>query len=652
MSRDGLQFIFRLCLTVGVLCVAFGAGVYLTVLDSRSMISSVEQELRAKNRDFEQDLERWYRAVLREHARQLAAPFLWDVETLEGLQEGSSAFERIQQRMWQFVYGTEEEPPWTTSPVGPLESVLIIDKNHRIVAASDPMVVDGRFTDPQEIARLELALEQPILRRIEGERADGRSVVELSLAVPNATGEPIGVVRLRYVGGEIARPPAPPGLKIDARPRLWGPVLVGLVAVVGVGFGIWATARILMLNRRLRAVAAGARLPGAASSEREPLSVIEERLESLSDAVRREDLMVASLSEALREGVLLLDPQGRPVVANRQARDLLGLDETGGHGSVQETLSAIIAGNDELRELVEAGLGRGAAVREKPIAITVHGREPISGQVTSYVLRDQDRTAGIMLVLKDRASIETLEHNLRRASRLQTIARLTGSIAHEIKNPLGAIGIHVENLGRRLKKAGEDDPRMNERVQTIRQEIGRLREVLEEWLGLTAPEERSQPRAPSREVLESVGRLLRVEARHQDVKLVVESEGDPGPVTLSSARLQQVLLNLALNGLQAMPDGGRLTLRLRQQGARAIFEVEDSGQGIPEGLRDRIFDFHFTTRSGGSGLGLSICRMLVEEAGGLLDFETSEGQGTTFRVQLPAQPARAEDAATIEQSGA
>jgi signal transduction histidine kinase len=251
-----------------------------------------------------------------------------------------------------------------------------------------------------------------------------------------------------------------------------------------------------------------------------------------------------------------------------------------------------------------------------------------------------------MLVLKDRTSIQTLELTLRRASRLQTIARLTGSIAHEIKNPLGAIGIHVENLGRRLRKVEGEDHRMEERVQTIRGEIGRLREILEEWLGLTAPEERSRPSAPSRDVLESVGRLLRVEARHQDVDLVVETEGDPGPVTLSSARLQQVLLNLSLNALQAMPDGGTLTLGLRQDGPRAIFEVSDTGQGIPDDLQDRIFDFHFTTRSEGSGLGLSICRMLVEEAGGLLDFDTAEGEGTTFRVQLPLTPARAEEATT------
>lgn len=644
MSREGLQFAVRLCVTMGLLCVSFGAGVYLTVLDSRSMIDSVEREVQKTNRHFQERLDVWYQAVLREHARQLAAPFLWGVETLEGLEEGTAEFERIQKRMWQFVYGMEQEPAWASEirPVGPLESVLIVNKNHRIVAASDPMVVDGRFTDPEEIARLELALEEPRLRRIDDERADGRSVVQLSLPVPNASGEPMGVIRLRYVGGEIARPPDPPSYRIHADPSLWGPVLVGLVAVVGVGFGTWATARILLLNRRLRAMAAGAELPGASAPQREPLSVIEERLESLNDAVRREDLMVASLSEALREGVLLLDPQGRPVVANHQAREMLQLDGDGGQATLRETLAGIVAENSELREIVEAGLERESAVRDKPVAISLPGGEAISGQVTSYVLRDRERTAGVMLVLKDRASIRTLEQTLRRASRLETIAKLTGSIAHEIKNPLGAVGIHVDILGRRLRRIGADDPKLSERVETIRGEIGRLREILEEWLGLTGPEERSRPSAPSRDVLESVGRLLRVEARHQEVDLTVETEGDPGSVTLSSARLQQVLLNLALNALQAMPNGGTMTLRLRQYGPRAIFEIADTGQGIPEDLHERIFDFHFTTRTEGSGLGLSISRLLVEEAGGLLTFESREGQGTTFRVELPLRPARAE----------
>ncbi len=630
----------KLTIALALLCVTFAGVVYLALADARWMAATIRNDLDRQNEDYARQIESWYDAVTREHARQIAAPFLWNVESLHGLEEGSPAFRRLQRRMWQFVYGKDEEPLWQDAPVGPLESVLIIDREHRIVAASDPMVVDRRFNDPQEIARIDAALEQPQLRRIAGERADGRSVVELSVGVPNAQGLTIGVVRLRYVGGEVGQPPAAPELVVPEQPRFLAPALAGLVAVLGVGFGLWATIRVFGLTGRLKAMAQGVRLPKARGVGQEALSVIEERLETLSHTVRRDDLLVASLSDALREGVILLDPQGEPVVANRHTEVMLQLEDEDPTERLPR-IAGLLRRNPALHDVVVAGLERQSAVREQTMTLMVPWGHAIGVQVTSYLLRDGDRTAGILLVVKDRSSIEVLERNLREASRLQTIVRLTGSVAHEVKNPLGAISIHLEQLRRKLRAIEGGEQALGERVAVIKEEIGRLREILEEWLSTTAPEERAPALAPADEVLESVGRLLRVEARHQGVELIVEHEGGSPRVSLSSARLRQVLLNLALNGLQVMPSGGRLVLRLRVEGHKVVFEIEDSGPGIDPQLRERIFELHFTTRSGGSVLGLPICRMLVEEAGGILTFLPAPGKDTTFQIFLPIAHAAA-----------
>jgi signal transduction histidine kinase len=173
-------------------------------------------------------------------------------------------------------------------------------------------------------------------------------------------------------------------------------------------------------------------------------------------------------------------------------------------------------------------------------------------------------------------------------------------------------------------------------LRVLHEEITRLNEILEEWLALTAPEERAAGNAEVADVADSVARLLKVEARHRHVELSVERDPDPGRASISTARLRQVLLNLALNGLQAMPEGGRLVLRAKGMGDRVVLEVEDTGSGIPEEVRDRIFDFHFTTRDEGSGLGLAICRRIVEEAGGSISFLSRVGTGTVFTVTLPA----------------
>ncbi len=636
LARGESSLALRVAGVLVLVTALFAGAVWLTLLDARSMTGKVQRDLDVQVMLFRRELSRWYESVVSEHARQIAAPFLWDIDNLDDLREGTPAFERLQRRMWQFVYGKSSPPDWEDAPVGPLESVIIVDRNHRIVAASDPMAVDRRFTDPEEIARLDAALYEPQLRRIEGQRADGRSVVELSVGVPNAKGEPMGVVRLRYVGGEIARAPEVPRFRVTTRPRLWGPLVAGLVAVLGVGFGIWSTVQIFRLTRRIEAMAEGEDVvPGPLGGPAgHALSLIEEKLDRLSSAVRRDDLLVASLTEALREGVILVDPDGQPVIANRQAREILGLEP----GETEEGFRELLERNPELRALIRDGFSRHRAVREQFLPLRVGGTER-EVQVTSYVLHDGHAPTGILLVLKDRASIGALERNLREACRLQTIVELTGSVAHEVKNPLGAIGVHLETLRRRLARIEDGDPALVEKVQVLREEIDRLREILEEWLGLTSPEERAPAPAPVADVVASVARLLRVEARHRNVELVAEVIGEPGRVRLAEARLRQVLLNLAINALQAMPGGGRLVIRAERTALGAVIEVSDTGEGIPPEHRENIFEFHFTTREGGSGLGLPICRQLVEEAGGRIVFTSVVGRGTTFRVFLPAAEA-------------
>ncbi len=633
VSSDKPRLGVRLGIVLALLTIVFGVVVYLAQLDAERMAAVVQADLDRQNRERSAALNRWYQRISEEHARELAAPFLWDTATLEGVEEGTPAHDRLQRRMWQFVYGRDEQPRWEDAPVGPLESVVIIGLDHRIIAASDPMVVDQRYIDPEEIARLDRALEAPQLDVVGTRPRDGQPVHELTVAVPNAEGRPIGFVRMRYVGGELTSVPALPRVQVSATPRLWGPLLAGVLALLGVGFGAMATIQVINLTRRLEAMAEGQRVgPGRGPGER-ALSIIEQKLESLSSTVRRDDVLVSSLTEALREGVVLIDPERRTVVANRLARELLGLP-AGQDADPAPAFRTLLEDCPELAAIVEGGLARREALREQPLLLR-RGDATIDLRVTSYVLEGAERPAGLMLLLKDERSIRTLERNLRQASRFETIVQLTGSVAHEVKNPLGAIEIHLEHLRRRLAREAGGDPQNTERVGVIREEIARLREILEEWLRFTSPDERARGPAEVRDVVRSVARLLRVEARHQGVELVVDEAGAEARVGMPPERLRQVLLNLAINALQAMPDGGRLVLRSEQAGSLVMLEVEDSGPGIPEPIRDQVFDMHFTTRPDGSGLGLPICRRIVDEAGGHLTFVSSPGKGTTFRVVLP-----------------
>ncbi len=633
--RERLSLAVWLALALFVLSLLYAGVVYVSWRDAKSVARQAQEDVDREAANYRGQLEFWHAQTLREQSRQMAAPFLWGFDTLEGVSEGTAEFNRLQRRMCQYVYGRDEPPLLATKPVGPLEAVVIVDRQHRIVASSDPMEVDKRYTDPDEIAALDAAIDSPRIRRAPGpKREDGREVLELLTGVPNGRGEIIGVVRMRFVGGMISSLPVLPRFEVATEPSFAGPALAGLLALLGVAFGTVAIFQVRRLTRSIEAMAEGMPLPPTRGPGARALSVIEGRLGILSDTVRRDDLMVASLSEALEEGVVLLDKSGRAVIANRLARDLLAFGDA--HGAdLQSRLLEVRNGCPEFDGVIVEGLDRGLAVRDKTVELRLPGREVQPLQVNSYVLHDGRRATGLMLVLKDRRRIEGLEKNLREASSLAAIARLTGSFAHEVRNPLGAIGVNLDLVRRRMVRDSGPDPAAEERVRGIQEEIDRLKEILEEWLRLTGPEERSAPYADVGDIVDSVARLLRVEARHQGVQLSVERDADPGRVLMSTARLRQVLLNLALNALQAMPGGGRLVLRAKEIGESVALEVEDSGSGIPEELREKIFDFHFTTRSDGSGLGLPICRRLVEQAGGTMSFLSRVGSGTTFTVMLP-----------------
>lgn len=628
----------RLVLVLAALAGLFTIVVIKTYRERERMVAQVNEDLRLTREQFRQTVDGWYGDVAAAQARQLATPFLWDVETLEGVREGTSEFNHLQRRMWQFVYGRDTLPAWLDHPVGPLESVLIIDRHNRIVAASDPMVVDKVFTDEAELEVLAAAQQQPKVRPL-APRSDGQPVVELTTAVPNARGELIGTVRMRYVGSPLQQAPPLPPVEFKPPPQLLTPLLAGLVALLGVGFGAIATWQVLTLARRLENLAHGVRLPPASGPGETALKVIEEKLGQLSDAAKRDDMLLDSLSEALREGVILLDPTGQPVVVSRQAETALLARPVDDEEELTGEIGSLLRDHPELAAIVDEGVRRGQAVRERPVTLTTADGQARQVQVTSYVMHDGAKTAGVMLVLRDRGSIDALEHNLREASRLAAIGMLTRSIAHEVKNPLGAMGIHLEHLRRRLTKLEEADPGAEERIRVIREEIERLREILQEWLHLTAPEERTGGEASVEDVLDSVARLLKVEARHQNVELIVERFGELGAVPMSTGALRQVLLNLALNALQAMPDGGRLELSAHSQADKVVLDICDTGAGIPDEIRERVFDFHFTTRHGGSGLGLAICKRLIESAGGTIGFTSTAGQGTVFRLELPSRNA-------------
>lgn len=234
------------------------------------------------------------------------------------------------------------------------------------------------------------------------------------------------------------------------------------------------------------------------------------------------------------------------------------------------------------------------------------------------------------------AQLQASMEQLRRADRLSALGELSAGLAHEIRNPLGALEGAVEILRRpELSPATRQ-----EFAEMAGKEVVRLKGLLTHFLEFARPEAPQRTLIELPLLLESVRRLTGETARMAGITVSIEAL-QPAAALVDAERIKQVLLNLVLNAIQAMPSGGEIVLRLLRSEEEVLLEVADQGVGIPEENLERIFDPFFTTRADGTGLGLSIAYQIIHRHGGHLSVSNNPGRGATFRVRLPLSRAEA-----------
>ncbi|MER3427012.1 MAG: sensor histidine kinase [Pyrinomonas sp.] len=230
------------------------------------------------------------------------------------------------------------------------------------------------------------------------------------------------------------------------------------------------------------------------------------------------------------------------------------------------------------------------------------------------------------------AELRRTFEQLLRADRLISLGELSAAIVHEVRNPLGAIKGAVEIMEDGIPA---DSPR-REFATIAKREIDRLDRLVEEFLRFARSPKPTVERMDLNELIETVASLIERQAATQGVEVTKELASPRATVLADAAQIRQALLNLCLNSLQAMPTGGRLTIRTRPDGEKGIaIEIEDEGGGIDPKIGARIFDPFFTTKERGLGLGLSIACKIAIEHGGTLNFRNGE-KGAVFRLTLPA----------------
>jgi PAS domain S-box-containing protein len=377
---------------------------------------------------------------------------------------------------------------------------------------------------------------------------------------------------------------------------------------------------------------------------------LRQRLEELADLKSYTDNILASLTT----GIVTVDLDGRMVTLNPAAEMMTGFfaGEVAGRYCTE-----VFAGTPELGEILMEAIGSRVASPGVEATLRRRNGRTLPIEISTVPLKGGDgKDLGVIAAMRDITVVRELEQRLRRSDRLAALGSLAAGLAHEIKNPLTSLLTFSRHLTRRF-----DDEQFRAKFQSVvPRELERINGIVERLLELSRPARLtfSPVRLPA--LLDRAADLYAHEMETAGVRVVREYARDLPTVWADPNALYQALVNLVRNALDAMPSGGRLTVRMgwadagvalpgRHHGAsarRVRIEIADSGVGINPGDADRVFNPFFSTKDGGTGLGLALTHKIVEDHGGSIDFRSIVGAGTTFRIDIPLFPDPPVEAAT------
>jgi PAS domain S-box-containing protein len=335
-----------------------------------------------------------------------------------------------------------------------------------------------------------------------------------------------------------------------------------------------------------------------------------------------------SVMAGLEDGLLLFTRDARAVMISPAAEKFLGAPAGQFLG---RRVTEIFPLGHPLRDALRIESDELSEIAAETELETTEGPRRVS--VSVQAIQEDGERMGALVTLRDLDSLESINTQLQVSERLAALGRITAGVAHEVKNPLNSMRLWLENLKESLP--ADHDSASQQAVQVLDKEIDRLDAVVKRFLDFTRPMdihlEATQLAKLLREVLEIAQPQLQKASIHLAQLLPI----DVPEVYVDRALLKQAVLNLVLNAAEAMPNGGQLRLMLSRRGEMAEISVGDTGKGIPLENRQKIFQLFFTTRPGGSGIGLASTFRIVQLHNGSIDFTSEVGRGTTFRIELP-----------------
>lgn len=422
-------------------------------------------------------------------------------------------------------------------------------------------------------------------------------------------------------------------------PHMMGIATVSALAVlVAVALSLFAAnialAPLKQVDRALDEIARGtpapARHPGTSTRE---FAVVQSKLNLLGEQFRGAQQLI----EKLEEAILLFDRDENLILAGEPAQRLLGLSRLDLRG---KTLRDLFSPTSELGVALRNAIHLQLPFEHRAFALERKGQNPLRLLVNIELLPSVDHTdrSGALVTLRDAEGRKQVQSQLDLSERLTAIGRLTSGVAHEIKNPLNSIALRLEVL---RAKIADPAPEAGAEIDIIASEVTRLDRVVKTFLDFTRPVTLNLVDVDLVALALELVTFVKPEA--QQVGVALTCVQDPGSFTMRADRdlLKQAMLNVLMNGVEAMsPSGGSLRVKVERSfssssGGQALVSFADSGPGIPDEDRERIFQLYFSTKKKGSGIGLAMAFRVAQLHGGKIEFTSQVGKGTTFLFLLP-----------------
>jgi signal transduction histidine kinase len=383
--------------------------------------------------------------------------------------------------------------------------------------------------------------------------------------------------------------------------------------------------------------------PSSLAAPTDELSVMASKVSMLGQRLRGAQYEVSDLRgnidrllHDLEDAVFIFNRELRLVFASGSVEKFLGTERSELAG---KTFGDVFPPNTTLGLLIAQVAQTGRPVRNRRVPLVF---PPEMGVPAAVVLLSVDfleslpgtalTGSGLLVRLRDPEAQRKIGHQLQTADRLAAISKISGGVAHEVKNPLNAILLHVEVARAKLSR-GETD--IAPQMEIISREILRLDRVVKTFLDFTRPVELNLINVPVQELLAEIVDLARPQAESAKIHVYMEQGADHVEVRVDHDLLKQAFLNIAVNAMQAMPEGGELRFTSTANEDTAEIRIADTGSGIPPELREKIFRLYFTTKQEGSGIGLAMAFRIVQLHDGTIDFTSEPGKGTTFYIRLP-----------------